>query len=205
MISFAFFIQSRLCDSSGFCVIGQGNGQSIALLVFLRIHRGNAAMLHRGGKDDLRARSAEPMQLVDELIQLLRRVETHLDEHGIIARHAVALHHVRAALDIRVKLRLLARLHLQADKRLDLVAQRRAGKLRLIALNVTRRFQPLDARADRRRGEKHLFGDHLERGARVLLQDGQNLPINRIHVHRPLSCVHIIKRISRSASFRKGF
>ena len=181
MISFAFLIQSRLCDSSGFCVIGQGNGQSIALLVFLRIHRGNAAVLHRGGKDDLRARSAEPMQLVDELIQLLRRVETHLDEHGIIARHAVALHHVRAVLNVRIKLRIQIRLHFQIDESLDLVAHRRAGQLRLIAQNIARRLQPLDARADRRRGQEYLLGDDLERCPRILLLNGQDLSGYVIH------------------------
>lgn len=35
-------------------------------------------MLHRRGKDDLRARSAEAMKLIDELIQLLRRMEATL-------------------------------------------------------------------------------------------------------------------------------
>ena len=162
-------------------------------------------MLHRRGKDDLRARSAEAMKLIDELIQLLRRMEADLDKHGIIARHAVALHHVRAALNIGIKLRLLARLNLQIDERLDLVTHRRAGKLRLITQNIARRFQPLDARADRGRREKHLLGNHLERRARILLQNGQNLSIDIIHVLRPLYSVQIIKRISRSALFRKGF
>ena len=39
----------------------------------------------------------------------------------------------------------------------------------------------------------------------ILPQNGQNLSIDIIHVLRPLYSVQIIKRISRSALFRKGF
>lgn len=157
----------------------------LCLLFLLSQLRRDAAVLHRRGEDDLRARAAKLVELVDELVELLRRMEEDLEQHRIIARHAVAFHDIGAFLHVGIKLRLLLRLHLQGDERLDPVAHRRSGDLRLIAGDEPGGLQPLDACADRRGGEEHLLGDHLERRARVVLQNRQNLAIDIVHANSP--------------------
>lgn len=102
-------------------------------------------MLYRGRKDDLGAGAAELLQMVDELVQLLCCAEQHLDQHTVIAGDAVALHHMGAVLDIRVKLRLALGVHIQIDEGLDHVPQLGGIDLRLIAGDSPRAFEPGDA------------------------------------------------------------
>ena len=64
------------------------------LLLLLRLGYGHAAVLHGRRKDDLRPGAAKLLQVVDELIQLLRRTEQHLYQHTVIAGDAVAFHHM---------------------------------------------------------------------------------------------------------------
>ena len=79
-----------------------GKAFFVFLLLLLRLGYGHAAVLHGRRKDDLRPGAAKLLQVVDELIQLLRRTEQHLDQHTVIAGDAVAFHHMGAALDIGV-------------------------------------------------------------------------------------------------------
>lgn len=84
---------------------------------------GRLAVLHRGGKHDLRAGTAKLLQMVDKGIQLLRGAKQHFNQHAVIASHAVALHNIAAALDVGVKLRLELGVHIQVDERLDQLPQ----------------------------------------------------------------------------------
>ena len=124
-------------------------------------------MLHTGGKDDLGAGAAKLLQPVDKVVQLLGGGKQHLDQHAVVAGDAVALHHVGAAFDIGVKLRLALGVQFQVDERLDAVAQRRRVHLRLVAPQQARLLQPGNARRHRRGGQKHLLGDLLQRRAGV--------------------------------------
>ena len=78
-----------------------GNRQSgFRRRFFLWFAHRQAAVLHRGGKHDLRAGTAKLLQMVDKGIQLLRGAKQHFNQHAVIAGHAVALHNIAAALDV---------------------------------------------------------------------------------------------------------
>ena len=129
------------------------------LLLLLRLGYWHAAVLHGRRKDDLRPGAAKLLQVVDELIQLLRRTEQHLYQHTVIAGDAVAFHHMGAALDIGVKLRLALGVHVQIDERLDHVAQLRRVDLCLVAGDGAGAFQPGHAGRHGGAGQKHMVGN----------------------------------------------
>ena len=101
----------------------------------------------------------ELLQMVDELVQLLRGGKQHLDQHAVIAGHTVALHNVAAALDVGVKLRLALGIHVQIDERLDHVAQLRRVDLCLVAGDGAGAFQPGHAGRHGGAGQKHMVGN----------------------------------------------
>jgi len=97
--------------------------------------------------------------VVDELVQFLRRAEQNLNQHTVIAGDAVALHHMGAALNIGVELRLALGVHVQVDERLDHVAQLGCVHLGLIAGDGAGMLQPGNAGRHRRAGQKYLVSD----------------------------------------------
>ena len=119
--------------------------------------------------------------MVDELIQLLRRTEQHLYQHTVIAGDAVAFHHMGAALDIGVKLRLALGIHIQIDEGLDHIAQLRRIDLCLIGRDDVGAFQPGNAGRNSRAGQKHVVGDFLQGCAGVALQNVNDFAVDVVH------------------------
>ena len=125
--------------------------------------------------------AAELLQMVDELVQFLGGAEQYLDQHAVIPGNAVALHHVGAALDVRVELRLALGVHIQIDEGFDRVAGLGGVDLGLIAGKHPFALQPGDAGGNGRAGKEHPVGDLLQRRAGVLLQNVDDLAVDVIH------------------------
>ena len=79
--------------------------------------------LHAGRKNDLSLRFAESLQIIDKLVQILRRFKTTGQNLRILAGHAVASDHVFASFDVRVKFVFVFWRKAQADECFDRVSQ----------------------------------------------------------------------------------
>ena len=108
-------------------------------------------MFHRSGKDDLRFGLSEMLQLPDKVIELGRRPEQNFDEHGVIARNAIALHHIHAGADIGIKLLFLNGFHFQIDKGLDVKPERLRIDVGVVPLSLAVFFQLFNPGGNRRR------------------------------------------------------
>ncbi|MPM37156.1 hypothetical protein SDC9_83762 [bioreactor metagenome] len=150
-------------------------------------------MLHRGGKDDLRAGAAKVLELADEQVQLLGGAKHHLNKHGIVPGDAAAFHHVGAGGDVGIEFHLLAGLHLQIDEGFDKVPQGTGGQLCVVPQDKPCLFQAVYARRNGGRGEEHLVRDDLQRRSGVLLQKVENLRINLVHVTKTPSLFRLLR------------
>lgn len=88
----------------------------------IRFHD-NFPMRHRRGEHDLGGGVSETLNLSDKRIQFLRGRKCHLDQHGVHTGNAVALQHVGAAVNERIKLRLLVCRQLQIDESGNMITQ----------------------------------------------------------------------------------
>ena len=80
-------------------------------------------MRHRRGEHDLGGGVSETLNLSDKRIQFLRGRKCHLDQHRVHTGNAVALQHVGAAVNERIKLRLLVCRQLQIDESGNMITQ----------------------------------------------------------------------------------
>lgn len=87
------------------------------------IFRHERTRLHAGRKNDLSLRFAESLQIIDKLVQILRRFKTAGQNLRILAGHAVASDDVPASFDVRVKFVFVFWCKAQADECLDRVSQ----------------------------------------------------------------------------------
>ena len=85
---------------SAFCQKKSRNKGCDSLLFIFRHER---TRLHAGRKNDLSLRFAESLQIIDKLVQILRRFKTTGQNLRILAGHAVASDDVPASFDVRVK------------------------------------------------------------------------------------------------------
>lgn len=97
-----------------------------------RVHL-HTAGLHWGGKNNLGGGDAEVLQLPNESVQFGGAGVGHLNQHGVVASHAVTLQYVAALANERIKFGFLVRCHLQVNKGLDVIAQLDGVQLGTIA------------------------------------------------------------------------
>lgn len=93
----------------------------VATLFF--IFRHERTRLHACRKNDLSLRFAESLQIIDKLVQILRRFKTAGQNLRILAGYAVASDDVPAPFDVRVKFVFVFWCKAQADECLDRVSQ----------------------------------------------------------------------------------
>ena len=142
-------------------------------------------MFHRGGEHDLGAGAAVLLQMVDKSIQFLGGGEQHLDEHAVIPGNAAAFHHLGAALDIGVKLRLALWVHVQVDEGFDQIPHLDRVHLGLIPGQAAVFLQLGDAGGYGRGGQKHLVGNLFQRRTGVALQNVDDFAVDMVHPRIP--------------------
>ena len=105
---------------SAFCQKKSRNQGCDSLFFIFRHER---TRLHACRKNDLSLRFAESLQIIDELVQILRCFKTAGQNLRILAGHAVASDDVPASFDVRVKFVFVFWCKAQADECLDGVSQ----------------------------------------------------------------------------------
>lgn len=105
---------------SAFCQKKSRNQCCDSLLFIFRHER---TRLHACRKNDLSLRFAESLQIIDKLVQILRRFKTAGQNLRILAGYAVASDDVPASFDVRVKFVFVFWCKAQADECLDRVSQ----------------------------------------------------------------------------------
>ena len=120
----------------------------------IRFHD-NFPMRHRRGEHDLGGGVSATLNLSDKRIQFLRGRKCHLDQHGVHTGNAVALQHIGAAVNERIKLRLLVCRQLQIDESGNMITQLLPVNYGIISQNDSLLFQHIDSGRNRRSRQKY--------------------------------------------------
>ena len=77
---------------------------------------------------------------------LLRGGIGHLDQHGVLAGHTVALKHIGTGRDKGIELSLLCGLHVQTDVCKNMLAKLKGVDVQRVSADHALFFQPVDTR-----------------------------------------------------------
>ena len=102
-------------------------------------------MFDTGGEYDQGLGSSKMLQFIDKMIELDRCLKCNFNQHGVVTRDTVALHHIWNRADERIEFLFLVRFYFKIDKRFDMIAKEQVIDPGMIAGDDTCFFHTLDS------------------------------------------------------------